>query len=188
MYIHKHTRLCLPIYRLGAIHRALAMFPGLAATGGRPAPSSSPEDRSSSQAEAGCQHHLCLTGYIVWVKHTHRPPCFSLTVCFHIYEWYVNSYTLLRACRPDTQSSTAPPRLRGWQITARKTSSRHSPPPLCLGWDRQWTPPPLDRVSNRRLLNLYPRPALKKKRQTALQHCVLHTCLHYSMINLILNF
>ncbi len=96
VYIHEHTHLCLPVYRLGAIHRALAMFPGLAATGGRPAPSSSPEDRSSSQAEAGCQHHLCLTGYIVWVKHTHRPPCFSLTVCFHIYEWYVNFDTLLR--------------------------------------------------------------------------------------------
>lgn len=155
MYIHKHTHLSLLVNRLGAIHRALAVFPGLAATGGRPAPSSSPEDRSTSQAEAGCQHHLCLTGYIVWVKHTHRPPCFSLTVCFHIYKWYVNIDTLLRACRPDSQSSTAPPRLRGWQITARKTSSRHSPPPLCLGWGHQWTPPPLPRVSISHLLNLH---------------------------------
>lgn len=108
-----YTRLRRLVYRLGTVHRALAVFPGLAEAGGRPAPSSSPEDRTSSQAEAGCQHHLCLTGYLVWVKYTRKPPDFSLDVCFHIYERRVHFDTLLRACLSDTQSSTAPPKLRG---------------------------------------------------------------------------
>lgn len=47
--------------RLGALHRTLAMFPHLAAAGGRALAPPTAQDECAGQAEAGHQHHLRLT-------------------------------------------------------------------------------------------------------------------------------
>lgn len=50
------------LFRLGALHRALALLPELAAAGCRPSPPSTPEDGGSCQAETGFKHHFCSVG------------------------------------------------------------------------------------------------------------------------------
>lgn len=54
-------RFCL-CFRLGAVHRALAQRPVMAESGCWSTPPSTPEDRRSSKAEAGRQHHLGSAG------------------------------------------------------------------------------------------------------------------------------
>lgn len=66
VYKSKITYNCVCVcLRLGALHRALALLPVLAAAGRRPPPPSASQDGDSSQTETRHQHHFCPVG---WVK------------------------------------------------------------------------------------------------------------------------